>query len=79
MPSGGSGAGRENGNRFSRGTASARPIGVNAPTTNPQAAAAAAKQAAQFDLFSTAQRAALALIETKALVGAANSQNTLEM
>ena len=78
MPSGGSGAGRENGNRFSRGTASARPIGVNAPTTNPQAAAAA-KQAAQFDLFSTAQRAALALIETKALVGAANSQNTLEM
>jgi hypothetical protein len=45
--------------------------------TSPQAAAAA-NQAAHFDLPNTAQRAALALIRTRALVGAANSQNTLE-
>ena len=51
---------------------------MNAPMTSPQAAAAAS-QAAQFELPSTAQRAALAPIKTKALVGAANSQNTLDM
>ncbi|MGA9891897.1 MAG: hypothetical protein WBQ55_05915, partial [Xanthobacteraceae bacterium] len=56
---------------------SARPIGVNAPMTSPQAAAAAS-QAAQLELPSTAQRPALALIKMRALVGAANSHNTLD-
>ena len=69
---------RENGNRFSSGTVSARPIGVNAAMTSPQAAAAAS-QAAPFELPSNAQRAAHALIKTRALVGAANSQNSLDM
>ena len=46
MPSGGTcGSGRENGNRFSSGTVSARPIGVNAPMTSPQVAAAASQAA----------------------------------
>jgi hypothetical protein len=45
--------------------------------TSPQAAAAA-NQAAHFELHSTAQRAAVALIKTRALVGAAISQNALE-
>jgi hypothetical protein len=45
---------------------------------NSTQAAAAASQAAHFELPSTAQRAAIALIKTSALVGAANSQNTLE-
>jgi hypothetical protein len=52
-------------------------MGVNAAKTSPQAAAAA-NQAAHFDLTSAVQRAALALIRTSALVGAAISQNTLE-
>ena len=78
MPSGGAcESGGENANLFSSGTVSATPIGVNAPMTSPQAAAAAS-QAAQFDLRSTAQKAAIALIKTRAFVGAANSQNTLE-
>ena len=78
MPSGGRcESGRENRNLFSSGTVSARPTGVNAPMASPQAVAAAS-QAAQFELPSTAQRAAIALIKTRALVGAANSQNTLE-
>jgi hypothetical protein len=41
-------------------------------------ATAAANQVGQFDLRSTAQKAAIALIKTKAFVGAAISQNTLE-
>ena len=45
--------------------------------TSPQAAAAAS-QAAHIELPSTAQRPVLALIKTRALVGAANSQNTLD-
>ena len=78
MPSGGTCKfGRKNGNRFSSGTASARPIGVKAPMSSPQAAAAAS-QAAHIELPSTAQRPVLALIKTRALVGAANSQNTLD-
>jgi len=78
MPSRGScGSGRENGNRRSRGTASARPIRVNAPMISPQAAAAAS-QAAPCELPNTAHRAELALIKTKALVGAANNQNALD-
>ena len=78
MPSGGTcGFGRENGNRFSSGIVSTRPIGVKAPMTSPQVAAAAS-QAAHIELPSTAQRPVLALIKTRALVGAANSQNTLD-
>jgi hypothetical protein len=50
---------------------------VNAPITSPQAVAAAS-QAAHFERASTAQRAAIAQIKTKAFVGAAMSQNTLE-
>ncbi len=66
MPSRGTcGSGRTNGNRCSRGTASARPIGVNAPMTSPQAAPAAS-QAAPCELPNTAHRAALALIKTNA-------------
>jgi hypothetical protein len=58
MPSGGTcRSGRKNGNRFSSGTVSARPIGVNAPMISPQAAAAAS-QAAHCELLSTAQRVA---------------------
>jgi hypothetical protein len=45
--------------------------------TSPQAAAVA-NHAAHCDLRSAAQRAALALIRTKALVGAAISQSTLK-
>jgi hypothetical protein len=62
-------------NLYSSGTA--RPIGVNAPMTSPQAAAAAS-QAAHLELPSTAQRVALPLIGIRALVGAPKSQNTLE-
>jgi hypothetical protein len=43
----------------------------------PQAAAAA-NQAAHFQLPSSAERAAIALIKTRAPVGAATSQNTFE-
>jgi hypothetical protein len=50
---------------------------VNVPITNPQATAAT-KQATKFGLRSTAQKAAIALIKTRAFVGAAISQNTLE-
>jgi hypothetical protein len=45
--------------------------------TSPQVAVAA-NQAAHFDPPSTAQRAALALIRTRTLVGAAISQSSLE-
>jgi hypothetical protein len=45
--------------------------------TSPQAAAAAS-QAAHIELPSTAQSVVLPLTKTKALVGAANSQNALE-
>jgi len=64
------GSGRENGNRFSIGSVSARPIGVNAAMTSPQAAAAAS-QAAHCELPRTAKRHALAPIKMRALVGAA--------
>jgi hypothetical protein len=57
---------------------SAIPIGVNVPMTSPQATVAA-NQATQFGLRSTAQKATIALIKTRAFVGAAISQNTLEM
>jgi hypothetical protein len=46
--------------------------------TSPQATAAA-NQATQFGLCRTAQKAAIALIKTRAFVGAAIRQNTLEM
>jgi hypothetical protein len=45
--------------------------------TSPQATVAA-NQATKFGLCSTAQQAAIALIKTKAFVGAAIIQNTLE-
>jgi hypothetical protein len=45
---------------------------------NSPQAAAAASQAAHFELPSTAQSVAVPLIKTKALVGAATSQNTLD-
>jgi hypothetical protein len=45
--------------------------------TSPQADAAA-NQAEHFDRRSTAQKAAIAPIKTRAFVGAANSQNILE-
>jgi hypothetical protein len=45
---------------------------------SPQAAAAES-QGAQVELPNKAQTTAPALIKTKALVGAANSQNALEM
>ena len=78
MPCGGAcESGGENGNLYSSGTVSARPIGVNVPMTSPHATAAA-DQVAQFDLRSTAQKAAIALIKIKAFVGAAISQNALE-
>jgi hypothetical protein len=78
MPSGGAcESDCQKGNLFSSGTVSAAPIGVNAPMTSPQAAVAA-NRAANFELPNTAQRAAIALIRTKALVGAAISQNALE-
>jgi len=51
---------------------SATPIGVK-----PQATAAA-NQATGFGLRSTAQKAAIAPIKTRAFVGAAINQNTLE-
>jgi hypothetical protein len=50
---------------------------VNIPITSPQAAAAA-NQATRFGLRSPTQQAAIALIKTKAFVGAVISQNTLE-
>jgi len=78
LPSGGEcESGGENANLFSSGAVGARPIGVNAMITSPQAAAAA-NQAAHFELPSTAQRAVIALSKTRPLVGAANSQNILE-
>ena len=78
MPSGAAcEAGSERPNLFSSGTMSATPIGVNAAMTSPQAAAAA-NQAAHVDPCSTAQKAAIAVIKIRALVGAAISQNTLE-
>jgi hypothetical protein len=79
MPSGGAceSDGEKALNLCSSGNSSATPIGVNAPMISPQAAAAA-NQAAHFELPSTNQRAAIALIRTRALVGAAISQNTLE-
>src|SRR5436309_3421372 len=64
-------------NLCSRGNNSAIPIGVNAPMISPQAAAAA-NQTAYFELPSNAQKAAIPLIRTRAFVGAAISQNTLE-
>jgi hypothetical protein len=75
MPSGGACGGETN--LFSSGARSARPIGVNVPMTSPQADAAA-NQAEHFDRRSTAQKAAIAPIKTRAFVGAANSQNILE-
>jgi hypothetical protein len=45
--------------------------------TNMQAAAAA-NPAAKFEPLSTAHKVAIALIKTRAFVGAANSQNILE-
>ena len=57
---------------------SAIPIGVNAPMTSPQVTATAS-EAARCDLRSTAQMAAVALIRISALVGAASSQDILEM
>ena len=78
MPSGGSfESGGENANLFSSGTVSAIPIGVNAPMTNTQVAAAAS-QAAHFELPSTAQSVVVPVIKIKALVGAASSQNALD-
>jgi hypothetical protein len=41
-------------------------------------AAAAVNRAANFEPLSTAQKAAIAPIKTRAFVGAANSQNILE-
>ena len=78
MPSGGdSESGSEKGNLDSSGTVSAKPIGVNVPITSPQATAAA-DQVTQFRLRTTIQEPTIALIKTRAFVGAAMSQNTLE-
>ena len=78
MPSGAVGeSDSENANLFSSGTMRATPIGVNAAMASPQAAAAA-NHAAYVGPCSTAQQAAIAVIETRALVGAAISQNSLE-
>jgi hypothetical protein len=68
---------RSNANLYSSGIVSAAPIGVNVPTTSPQATAAA-NQVTRFELRSTARKAAIALIKTRAFVGAAVSQKTLE-
>ena len=56
---------------------SASPIGVNVPMTSMQATAAA-NPATKLEPLSTAHKAAIALIKTRAFVGAANSQNILE-
>jgi hypothetical protein len=70
-------SGNENVNLFSSGALSATLIGVNAAMTSALAAAVA-NQAADVDPCSTAQKDAIALIKTRALVGAAISQNHLE-
>jgi hypothetical protein len=70
-------SGNENPNLFSSGTMSPTPIGVNAAMTSPLAAAAA-NQAADVDPCSTAQKKAIALINTRARVGAAIRQKHLE-
>jgi hypothetical protein len=78
MPSGGAReSDDENANLYSSGTVSATPIGVNAPIANPQAAAAA-NQTTWVGLRSANHKAAIALIKTRAFVGAAINQNTLE-
>src|SRR5690348_739736 len=78
MPSGGvRESDGENANRYSSGTMSAIPIGVNVPMTSPQVTAAA-NHATHFGLRSAAQEAAIAPIKTRAFVGASISQNTLE-
>src|SRR5262249_8419681 len=68
----------DNANLFSSGTMTAKPIGVNAAMTSPQAAAAA-NQAANVDPSSTVQKVANTLTKISALVGATISQNTFEM